>query len=364
MIIEYTDCTEFKRLIEEKKIKSSAVKKYFNTLGIIYTAANSSLLSDDCYTLFLGGNDIERITHMIIDEGNYEKSTMINANYNRYGTEEYDVLDYITDEINTIRQCISPKVKIEQPVKCQDNIRLTIDLSYVKKRPGKNRLIQEEERRLHLIIRKKDLNHISIDIRHPASSDAQVVLDIFEQIAKAEDSRLKLSPISLDVLTDQNKVAFFDEIASNKFNRWTLKTITGITVKKSDKSEDDEVFYSEEADTESLSEISQAVLHGSGLRTNSFVQNSLEKGYYISSMTYRFAYKQEASEFIVSVSSKDSLLRVDIDKSYDDDDGTLHIQPLSKSYQNEIIEEFQNLVNKTFSALYDLQVKSSPQKEK
>lgn len=359
MINEYTDCAEFKRLIEEKKIKSSAVKKFFKNLGIVFTASNASSLSDDCYTIFLGGDDINQITHMIIDEGNYEKSTLVNAYYNCEDMEEYDVLDYISDEMNAIRSCVSQRIKVEQPVKDQNNHTLTIDISFLKQRPGKNKLISEEERRVHLIIRKKDLNHVSIDIRHPSSSDSQIVLDLFEQITKTEGSRLKLSHITLDALTEQNRITFFDRIATNKFKRWTLKTITGITVKKSTSIEDYEDILSEDSNAESLSEISQAVLHGSGLRTNSFVQNSLKSGYYISSMTYRFVYKQEASEFILSITSKDKLIRIDIDKSYDDEDGTLRIQPLSKSDQDEIIIEFQKLVDSIFSKLYEQQVQSS-----
>ena len=46
-------------------------------------------------------------------------------------------------------------------------------------------------------------------------------------------------------------------------------------------------------------------------------------------MKYRYTCTQEAGEFIVGISSKGENLRVDMEKSYCDEDGTLYIQTFS-----------------------------------
>ena len=72
-------------------------------------------------------------------------------------------------------------------------------------------------------------------------------------------------------------------------------------------------------------------------------------------MRYRYICVQEAGEFIVSISSKGKDLRVDIDKSYADDDGRLYIQPFPKFLQDEIIQKFQQAANYIYAELQQQQ---------
>ena len=163
------------------------------------------------------------------------------------------------------------------------------------------------------------------------------------------------------MLTTKNKVEFFDRKAAYAFNLWQIKTITGITVKQGrlDENEDEEEVVVEEEDSSTLTGISQAVLNGSGLRTNEFVQESIKKGYYISAMKYRYEHKMDTIEFAIILSFKNQDLRVDIDKTYNEDEGKIYVQPLVKSEQNEIVIEFQNVANKIFDELIKEQSKES-----
>lgn len=110
-------------------------------------------------------------------------------------------------------------------------------------------------------------------------------------------------------------------------------------------------------DASTLSGISQAVLNGSGLRSNEFVQQSIEKGYYISAMRYRYEHKIENTEFAVIISFKKKDLRVDIDKTYLDDEGKIYIQPLLKTQQDEIVINFQNAAFQIYNELLIEQTK-------
>ena len=359
MITEYTDCAELMRLITDQKIKPAAIKRYLGKQGIIFTATNAQTLADGIYTIFLGGQEMTNITQMIVSEGNYEKSTLINAKLID-STDNTDILDFFADKFNAYRSSHFQGYIIEQPIKSESN--LIVNMSYKRKLPGKNKLIQEETRYIHIAIRKKSKSEVAIDIRQPSSFDAQKALDLLQAMTdSSEESEVCLAHVNLGVLTDKNKVSFYDQLSAHSFNNWRLKTVVGITVKKAAMSEDDiEEEDSENDDTSGvLAGISQAVLNGSGLRSNEFVQNSIQQGYYISSMKYRYVCTQEAGEFVVAINSKGENLRIDIEKSFSDDDGKLYIQPFPKALQDEIIRAFQEAANTIFYSLIEDQKKAS-----
>lgn len=232
-------------------------------------------------------------------------------------------------------------------------------MSYKRKLPGKNKLIQEETRHIKVIIRKKNPSEVSIDIRQPSAFDAQKVLDLLKEMTEVnENSEVFLTHLNMSLLTEKNKVDFFDKLSLYPFKDWRLKTVTGLTVRKPDILDDDDLddeTIDDESPAEALAVINQAVLNGSGLRSNEFVQKSLEQGYYISSMKYRYLCIQEAGEFIVSINSKGENLRVDIDKSYYDEDGRMCVQPFPKNQQDEIIRNFQEACNRIFYELIEKQ---------
>lgn len=358
MLTEYTDCTEFKRLISDKKIKASAIKQYLKRQGIIMTASNADLLSEDVYTIMLGCGEMSQITDMIISEGNYEKSVLVNMKLGT-GADETDVLDIITDGFNGLRGINTSGYTIEQPVRTGNT--LFIQISYIKKNPGKNKLIQEEIRYIRIFARKQANDHVSLDIRQPTAYDSQRALDILEKVAMSQnDTGLMLEHLNLGMFIDSNKVSFYDQLSSHKFKFWQLETITGITVKRAtydDDTDGEETEVGEDSGT--LAGISQAILNGNSLRTNEFVQNSLSKGFLITSIKYRYSYDKEAGNFIISISSKGEDLRIDIEKTYEEEDGKLYIHPFSKNLQNEIIEEFQTVANKIFKELLDKQKEDS-----
>ena len=302
-------------------------------------------------------DNIFRITRLIISESNYEKSTIINAK-TKDGTDiGGDILDFFADGFNRIRSSAFKEYYVDQPTK-SDGV-LAVRMTYKRKLPGKNKLIQEETRHVNIRIQRKNETEVSVDIRQTSSFDAQRALEILEKVVgNSDETGVYLSHVNLETLTDRNKVAFFDQLSAYSFNDYRLKTITGITVKKSSLSDEDdidaEVIEDDEA-SGALEGISQAVLNGNGLRSNSFVQNSLEQGYYITTMRYRYICVQEAGEFIVSISSKGKDLRVDIDKSYADDDGRLYIQPFPKFLQDEIIQKFQQAANYIYAELQQQQ---------
>ena len=99
---EYTDSTEFMRLIADQKIKPSAIRRYLSRQGIILTASHSTTLANDVYTILLGGKEMTQITQLMASEGNYEKSTLINVQLKVSASPDLDILDYFGSVTNSM----------------------------------------------------------------------------------------------------------------------------------------------------------------------------------------------------------------------------------------------------------------------
>lgn len=351
MITEYVDCTEFKRLIEDKRIKTATLKYYLRRKGIIFTASNAEQFAEQVYTIFLGANEIAEIRDMMANDTNYEKSLVMNLVLKEDLKE--DIIDVLIDEMNNQKSIKSEDYYIEKPVRTEDG-GAYIQFSYTRKLPGRNKLLEYEKRFLKLNIRKISEQEVVIDVRQQSSIDSKNAVGFIQKIVKSEDT-LRVRHINLELLTSKNKVEFFDRIAAYAFKLWRLKTITGITVKQGANDEDDDIIVEENEESSTLSGISQAVLNGSGLRSNEFVQESLEKGYYISAMRYRYEHRMDTTEFAVILSFKSQDLRVDIDKTYLEDEGKIYIQPFVKTEQNDIIIAFQDVAYQAFRELLEEQ---------
>lgn len=355
MVTEYVDCVELKRLIEDKKIKSSTLKYYLRKKGIIFTASNAEHLADQVYTIFFGVNEIAEIREMMSNENNYEKSLIMNLLL-KQDTEE-DIVDVLLDELNKKKSIKTKNYFLEQPVKTDEGAYL--ELYYERKLPGRNKLLEYEKRFLRMNVRKISKQEALVDIRQQSSVDSSNAVKFVEMFS-GEDSLIKMKHINLGMLSKKNKIAFFDKIAAYTFETWKLSTITGITVKHGIDDEDDDesvMIIDESEDASTLSGITQAVLNGSGLRSNEFVQDSIDKGFYISAMRYRYEHKQDTTEFAVIISFKNQDLRVDIDKTYMEDEGVPYVQPFLKAEQDDIIVSFQSVANQVFNELLEEQKK-------
>lgn len=357
MITEYVDCTELKRLIEDKKIQPAVLKSFLRKKGIVFTASNAKELAEQFYTIFLGTSEISEIRDMLINDGNYEKSLVMNLHTNSNTGE--DIIDILIDEISKQKAIKTQDYFIEQPTKTKEGA--CLQLSYIRKLPGRNRLLEEERRYLRLNIRKITNEEVVVDVRQQSATDSKNALGFIEKIAQS-DENIGIRHINLEMLSSKNKVEFFDRIAAYKFKVWDLKTITGITVKQGllDESEEEDIIVEDGEHASTLTGISQAVLNGSGLRSNEFVQESIKKGYYISAMRYRYTHKTDITEFAIVLSFKNQDLRVDIDKTYyEEDDGRIYVQPLIKTEQNEIIIAFQDVAYKVYNELISEQLVES-----
>ena len=352
MIDEYVDCVEIKRLIEESKIKSTVVRKFYQKQGILLNFAKPDLLARKVFTTFLGCNSIEKLRQVIISDVNYEKSVVIKLVCDKQKEDcSTTAIEYIVDELQRCKTEGVDGLIIDRPVLYDEGLKFSV--SYDKKVPGRNRLIQNERRSIAINIRTVGCNALLVDIRQKSSDDYKKILDLFNAIRNEDggDYNVDISHLNIKVLPQQDRVTFFDKIGSEDDPRWRLKTISGITVKKHCDGGND-ISDEEEHDSEQfLGGITQAILNGAGLRTNSFVQQCLQKGFDVVAMKYRFESKSCDFDFIIDINAKNEDLHISVEKSFSMMDGRYYVQPLEKDLQDEIVRDFQSKAINIFSEI-------------
>lgn len=357
MITEFTDCLEFKRLVEEQQIKPRRVKAFLKERGIVLFNSNASDVATAIYTLFLGSADITLLQELIHTDKNYQKSTMLLVGPIEKDQTQDDLKDVLLEEVNRYKTISSKEYKLED-VREDTEGNANIVFSYEKRITGKMKLMSRQKKIVNVHIDKvPDSNKLRIDIRQSDSSDAKEFIAFIESIQKplnTDADLFSINHVTLDGLDQQNKIEFYDAVSKYKLQNWKLDTITGVTVKKHNfEGEDDDEYEAETDSTGTLAGISSAILKGNGLRTNEFVQSCLNEGFIITSMKFKYSHKTEAISIVIDINFKNTDIRIDIDKSYaTEDDGKEYLCPLESNIQDLVIREFQH-------ATYDIYKKLS-----
>lgn len=73
-----------------------------------------------------------------------------------------------------------------------------------------------------------------------------------------------------------------------KFRGWRFVTVTQIEPKKYENDETEELSDEEDSAIANLQGITSAILNGTSIRNNSFVQEYLTNNFYVTTMGYRF----------------------------------------------------------------------------
>jgi hypothetical protein len=314
MVTEFTDRVEFKRLIEEQQIKSSKIKTFFKKQGIFLLNNSPSDLAIAAYPFFLGSDDLSILQQYVVDEINFQKSTMLVVEPQDSAQTQDELLDLILDEMNRHKNIGAKNFEVGNII-LHDDGNVSVSFHYEKRVPGKLSLVSVIPKSVDVHIEKvSNSNKVIIDIRRSDSSDSKEIVAFMDRIRQGQQDSstlFQIGHISIDALTQQNKVEFFDRISKNKFANWKLETITGITVRKNDSDEDDELIEEDSDIGGALAGIRSAILRGTSLRTNEFVQTCLKSGFMISSMKFKYSHRQEAISVVVDVNFKGTDIRID-----------------------------------------------------
>jgi hypothetical protein len=176
---------------------------------------------------------------------------------------------------------------------------LRVRFDYERVIPGRVELMQRVDSKVDFTIEPSADDQLRVVCYPQADQDVKRVEELFQKMGRGAYAPFV---ISLDSFTQKQRIQFFDDILDyyHKNSEWSLQNVVEIAIKqRSDsgdefvvgESDDGSVHLVGEGDEvqsvgeDDLLSITQAVLTGKNLRTNSFVKKCEKQGYFFPSMT-------------------------------------------------------------------------------
>ncbi|MBO8161976.1 MAG: hypothetical protein H0Z24_10145 [Thermosipho sp. (in: Bacteria)] len=352
-MIENYPTNEALKEVFANNIAANRSRAFFKEKGILFLSSKRQWIGEEGQYFYFGLDDINRLSSYIETEKNYRKSS-------RMYIPKADKFDLV---VETLEQLYNSGYQGEDNLKVSDIVisedKAEIQIDYSKKKPGMLDLLSERPRMVKFVIEKAPGNDvigesIVVDIHHYDDADYRQVKKILDTVAQQNDEHdIEIKEISLEGFSLDERIRLFDDFFGYNFEDWVIDEIKRISVKKGD----EEVLPEEEADVthdQLLRGINSAILNGSSLRTNQFVQAGLRNGFYFSSARVKLSHRREAKriELDLNFKSRPVMLEVNIFKTYEvideEDEPSVFPQPEQIEYlryfRNVIFEIYNNII--------------------
>lgn len=189
-----------------------------------------------------------------------------------------------------------------------------------------------------------------IDVTYDDVGDVKVIKAEIEKLAGREAA---IKHISLKALSLENRVALFDQFFLYEFEEWRMEEVKSIKLVKDETYVAEEDEDGESVDDSILTGINSALLQGTALRTNAFVQNSLKRGYYFSQSTIKLTHRREAIKIIIDIVFRgdNRQLEINVSGSYETEDGRDYKKALPIQDQRRYLRYFHDTINGIYDGL-------------
>lgn len=352
MVSKYIDNKELKRVIEEGKLKPFKIKKMLKNQGIILMTNNAEQIAKQIYPIFWGSGDIELLSQSLDDSSNYIKSSIIELKMD----ESENIMDELEDYFHNASFSVT-RYKLSGMQRIS-NEQISLKLEYSIVRPGRIEFISNQKKITEIFISKKGKDKALLDVRQASAGEMKEINKFLDEATK-KDGLVSPSHITLKKLTNENRIAFFDEFVKIKFPGWRFVTVTKVELKKYEADEISELNEEEESDTQNLQGITSAILNGTSIRSNSFVQECLKNDFYVSTMGYKFENLSDLMEVVIEINFKYDDVKIDICKTYeyDNDAEAIRLHPLVYGVQEDILTMFQSSAYEKYTEILERQIK-------
>lgn len=351
MITYYPDKTTLKEVLDSK-VSTSDLKKICKTRGIFVLSQEKKDLLDTASKIFWGCNEINYFSQIIDDSKNYKKSVQ----WLLEGKDQNNPFDEFLEKMRSKQrsQTNESLVLIENitPVNAQGVTE--IEIKHIRRQVGRVKLLQKIERYFTIQIHADNPNESTVNIIHNDNSDLKVAKDLLDFNDDSDNYNTK--QVKLDVLTIHNRVELFDRFFQHDHNNWRREEIISIGVEAGELTDDDDGDGGED-EQDILNGINSALIHGSGLRSNQFVQRCLDQGYYFTQTVVKFAHRQEAIKINLGLQFKDNdkFAELSLLSSYEVENDIDYRKVLSLDEQKDYLQHFHKCLYGLFDNLLDEQ---------
>lgn len=305
---EYPSVNDFRVFVEEK-FKRDRTQRFLkrNKQFFVHAFRTEDVADITKYILF-GYTDAEALKEgLLSQEGDGEVSTALTFKSDTSLGELSTDLERLKGE--TLDE--SSELQIVDTQQGDGEVNATV--SYKHRRETQRNLLNSEDKIAKFDIEttgEEDVWMVSQDYyKNDEFRALKKTLDSIDQ-KRQEDDRpsINMGDITLDPLTLENKVEFFNDLLTYNPGTWSFQTVLELGLQRGD--DDNEIF--EEEEKEDLQEqlddrlvgINRAVLKGEGLRSNGFVQDCIDNNYFFNSALVRYENTDVAKVVELSVEFK------------------------------------------------------------
>lgn len=191
----------------------------------------------------------------------------------------------------------APIPRLSTPTQHDDGL-ISVDFEYQRVIPGRVELMHRVKSKISFTLKKVGPAQWRLLCYPQANQDVKQVESLFKKMG---GGTYETYTISLESFTPKKRIQFFDTLLQcyAEGKEWKFEQVTQITIQSSGNLDHESILIDEESleladlvlvddeevDRKDLISITQAILEGKNLRTNSFVQDCEKQGFYFLSMT-------------------------------------------------------------------------------
>ncbi|WHP41461.1 hypothetical protein [Lysinibacillus capsici] len=289
--------------VASEHINNDELKSFLKQRGIFSYCVKKGDLADILSSFYFNGNDYLELKKKMDIEQNYKKTGRIS-----FPTEKKQDLIESLIELNNTTINESDNTRIAVTRDGSNNLRVT--LSYDEYKPSLIDLLDVNRRNISIVLNQSEDNcSLDYDINSP--NDYKKIKELLANIKVGleEDAEIEFNEITLENLTNTQRIELFERFFHTIQTPWRLYELNKLKVKRNN----DEQSVS----TNNLQGINSAVLDGTNLKENQFVQSTLEQGFYFSMASMRLNKNDETNfiDLVIEFKSRPIMCEVRINNS-------------------------------------------------
>lgn len=338
----YPHKSHVRKIIKEYMVTSHA-KDFFKNRGILIVAQSKNDIAKLGADFYFSNEDFVEFKQRLESEENYKRSGRIHIPHDQAGKLQ-DALLVLQSKNNVGDQ--NTKVKVIQ----SSEEKYMFEITYEDQKPGMIDLLDITKRKIAVEVNKQDKG-FSLDFNLNGSNDYKKLKEVLELVREEdEDVQFDFSEVLISVLPIDKRIELFDKFLRYDHSPWNVAEIIKLKVKKASKEHS--------VTTDELHGINAAVLDGTNLRANKFVQTTLDSGFYFSMSTMRLDHRDKPTfiDIAIDFKTRPEMCEIKLVSSgyYEDgDDGkpTSVKKVLDSAEQDRLLFEFKNILYEIFIEL-------------
>ena len=288
--------------VASEHINNEELKSFLKQRGIFSYCTRKEDLANILSSFYFNGNDYLELKKKMDIEQNYKKTGRISFSIQK----KQDLIESLI-ELNNTTINDSDNTRIAVTRDSSDNLKVT--LSYDEYKPSLIDLLDINRRNVTIILNEGGDNcSLDYDINSP--SDYKKIKELLANIkVNQEDTEIEFNEITLESLTNNQRVELFERFFRTIQNPWRLYELNKLKVKRNNSEQS--------VSTDNLQGINSAVLDGTNLKENQFVQSTLEQGFYFSMASMRLNHNDETNfiDLVIEFKSRPIMCEVRINNS-------------------------------------------------